>query len=270
MVHVFKYLDTVALKEEKTRNGSFDGHTTLRRNAAAKNCSGPLSELQKIRRQNVDSGYSTSDGYDKRWSQELAPNSNSNGAATTVTDNGNPSKWSPTQSQHLSSGSEKSSPLATTYPQFQSHASGNSTPTNLSSPVETLQHSSNNNNSSANIIVNSNHQIIDEHIKPSTLIDSSTPKRTNLNGSNNNNRYVFGHLLPDNKTTSRIHPFYCIKIHSAHFIHQFNTHISFAIYDYIQLHTQFYHSFSFDVLFYKSSTPSQFAKRSARVNIHLF
>lgn len=201
MVHVFKYLDTVALKEEKSRNGgSYDGHTTLRRNAAAKNCSAPLSELQKIRRQNVDSGYSTSDGYDKRWSQELAPNGTSATAnSVTVTDNGNPSKWSPTQSHNLlsgggssGSGSEKSSPLATTYPQFQSHASGNSTPTNLSSPVGTINNNNNGSISSlGNASVNSNHQSIDEHIKPSTLVDNSTPKRTNLNGSNNNNRFVF-------------------------------------------------------------------------------
>lgn len=194
MVHVFKYLDTVALKEEKSRNGgSYDGHTTLRRNAAAKNSSAPLTELQKIRRQNVDSGYSTSDGYDKRWSQELPTNGTTTAAvaaannSATVTDNGNPSKWSPTQAHNLLSsgvGSEKSSPLATTYPQFQSHASGNSTPTNLSSPVGTI-----NNNSS--VTVNSNNQSIDEYIKPSTLVDNSTPKRTNLNGSNNNNRFVF-------------------------------------------------------------------------------
>lgn len=206
MVHVFKYLDTAALKEEKSRNGgSYDGHTTLRRNAAAKNCNAPLSELQKIRRQNVDSGYSTSDGYDKRWSQELPATASNNGTAAnsaTVTDNGNPAKWSPTQSHNLlsgggggssGSGSEKSSPLATTYPQFQSHASsGNSTPTNLSSPVGTI----NNNNigsgsSNGNATVNFNHQALDEHIKPSTLVDNSTPKRTNLNGSNNNNRFVF-------------------------------------------------------------------------------
>lgn len=192
IVHVFKYLDTVALKEEKSRNGgSFDGHTTLRRNAAAKNCSGPLSELQKIRRQNVDSGYSTSDGYDKRWSQELV--TNSNGSAT-VTDNGNPSKWSPTQSHNLLSGgsgnnNEKSSPLATTYPQFQTHASGNSTPTNMSSPVGTLH-----NNNHCNATINSNHQSIDDHIKSSTSIDNSTPKRTNSNGSNNNNRFVSRHI----------------------------------------------------------------------------
>lgn len=174
MVHVFKYLDTMALKEEKSRNGgSYDGHTTLRRNAAAKNSSGPLSELQKIRRQNVDSGYSTSDGYDKRWSQEL---NTANGSSHTVTDNGNSTKWSPTQSSQSLSNNDKSSPLSTNYSQFQSQSSGNSTPT-LSSPA------GNNNNT-----LNSN-QSVDEYIKPTVLVENLTPTRGSLNGSNNN-RFV--------------------------------------------------------------------------------
>lgn len=180
MVHVFKYLDTMALKEEKSKNGgSFDGHTTLRRNAAAKNSAGPLNELQKIRRQNVDSGYSTSDGYDKRWSQEIA---NSNGSST-VTDNGNASKWSPTQSQSLLNH-DKSSSHTTNHPQLHSQSSGSSTPT-LSSPAT-------NNNNTVN-------QSVDEFIKSPVLVESSTPKRSNLNGSNsnsnsNNNRFVHENL----------------------------------------------------------------------------
>lgn len=171
---MFKYLDTMALKEEKSRNGgSYDGHTTLRRNAAAKNSSGPLSELQKIRRQNVDSGYSTSDGYDKRWSQEL----NTANGSSTVSDNGNTTKWSPTQSSQSLSNNDKSSPLTTNYSQFQSQSSGNSTPT-LSSPA------GNNNNT-----LNSN-QSVDEYIKPTVSVENLTPTRGNsLNGSNNN-RFV--------------------------------------------------------------------------------
>lgn len=222
-MHVFKYLDTAALKEEKSRNGgSYDGHTTLRRNAAAKNSSAPLTELQKIRRQNVDSGYSTSDGYDKRWSQELAPNAAStNNNSVTVTDNGNPAKWSPTQAHNLlssgsGSGSEKSSPLATTYPQFQSHASGNSTPTNMSSPVGTI----NNNSiggSNGSATVNSNHQSIDEYVKPSTLVDNSTPKRINSNGSNNNNRFVFGAC--NRHIHSYIHTFHSAPVTKFTYIH---------------------------------------------------
>lgn len=169
-MHVFKYLDTVAVKEEKSRNGH-DGNTTLRRNAAAKHSSGPLSDLQKIRRQNVDSGYSTSDGYDKRWSQELT---NSNGT-TTVTDNGNTSKWSPTQTQ-TRPNDEKHSPNSANYSQFQSQSSGSSTPT-LTSPV------GNNNNT-----LTPTQTSIDEYIKPAAIVDNSTPKKSNLNG---NNRFVF-------------------------------------------------------------------------------
>lgn len=172
-MHVFKYLDTMAMKEEKTRNGgTFDGHTTLRRNAAAKHSAAPLTELQKIRRQNVDSGYSTSDGYDKRWSQEL-PGSNGNGNGTTasVTDNGNPSKWSPTQTLLHN---DKHTP--TSYTQFQSQSSGNSTPT-LSSPAGSANNNNNNNNSNQS----------DDFAKLTAIaIDNSTPKRSNSNGSTNN------------------------------------------------------------------------------------
>lgn len=155
------------MKEEKSKNGIYDGNTTLRRNAMSRNnSSGPVSELQKIRRQNVDSGYSTSDGYDKRWSQELnAPNQ-------TVTDNGYTAKWSPTLSndKHSSSILNKS--------QFQTHSIG--TPTTALSPVPT------NNNNSAN----GSHTTIDEYIRPSVaIIESSTPKRNTPNGSINN-RYV--------------------------------------------------------------------------------
>ncbi|XP_031618851.1 leucine-rich repeat and calponin homology domain-containing protein isoform X3 [Contarinia nasturtii] len=172
LVHVFKYLDTMALKEEKTRNGgTYDGNTTLRRNAAAKHCSGPLSDLQKIRRQNVDSGYSTSDGYDKRWSQELTTTTNSNGT-TTVTDNGHSSsKWSPTMAQSIFNN-DKQSPNPSNYSQFQSQTSGNSTPT-LTSPV-----GSNNNT------LTSSQSSVSEYSKTSDSVDNTnTPKRS-LNGNN--------------------------------------------------------------------------------------
>lgn len=148
------------MKEEKTKSGgSYDGHTTLRRNAMAKHSnssSGPVSELQKIRRQNVDSGYSTSDGYDKRWSQEL------NGA-TTVTDNGNTTKWSPTL------GNDKHSPIAV------------NTPPSIGTPKLSPVNSNNNNSIQSNEI--------EGYTRPSVTIDSSTPKRSTSNGSNNN-RYV--------------------------------------------------------------------------------
>ncbi|XP_050099114.1 leucine-rich repeat and calponin homology domain-containing protein isoform X2 [Anopheles aquasalis] len=62
MVHVFKYLETVAAREEKSKTGS-DGHATLRRSAlSAKNSGNLLLDSQRNRRAHVDSGYCTSDG----------------------------------------------------------------------------------------------------------------------------------------------------------------------------------------------------------------
>lgn len=158
----------MAMKEEKSKNGTYDGNTTLRRSAMSRNNScGPVSELQKIRRQNVDSGYSTSDGYDKRWSQEL------NAANQTLTDNGNTAKWSPTLNN------DKHSPSILNNSQFQTQSIG--TPATALSPVPT-----NNNGNS----MNGSHTTTDEYIRPSVaIIESSTPKRSTPNGSNNN-RYV--------------------------------------------------------------------------------
>lgn len=83
-MHVFKFLDTAATKDEKARaGGSYDG-TTLRRTIQSKHNASVL-DGPKGRRQHVDSGYSTSDGLDKRWSQETPSSQNENGA-----------KWSPT------------------------------------------------------------------------------------------------------------------------------------------------------------------------------
>lgn len=97
LVHVFKYLDNAATKDEKTRaGGNFDGHTTLRRTIQTKH-NASVIDSQKGRRQHVDSGYSTSDGLDKRWSQET---SNENGA-----------KWSPTPLHIRSENGGGSSPI---------------------------------------------------------------------------------------------------------------------------------------------------------------
>lgn len=216
------------MKEEKTRNGgTFDGHTTLRRNAAAKHSAAPLTELQKIRRQNVDSGYSTSDGYDKRWSQEL-PGSNGNGNGTTasVTDNGNPSKWSPTQTLLHN---DKHTP--TSYTQFQSQSSGNSTPT-LSSPAGSANNNNNNSNQS------------DDFAKLTAIaIDNSTPKRSNSNGSTNNR------LVSCDLKMVSIHAKRFISCRSIHF-HQlasehFQHHITYTLPPFAQLSTPFHFSHSF-------------------------
>lgn len=63
-IHIFKYLERQAAKHERARTGRIRrnpldarGHATL--------------DTRSHRRHNVDSGYNTSDGVDKRWSQEL-------------------------------------------------------------------------------------------------------------------------------------------------------------------------------------------------------
>lgn len=80
IVHVFKYLDTMAVKEEKNRNGgSFDGHTTLRRtHNIPKQSSASLTnfEAEKIRKQLSDPGYSIDGSHHNQqeksiWSAEM-------------------------------------------------------------------------------------------------------------------------------------------------------------------------------------------------------
>ncbi|KAH8362604.1 hypothetical protein KR200_011518 [Drosophila serrata] len=77
LVHVFKFLETQATKDEKgsRSGGNYDGYTTLRR-APRHNSSGNVLEASTTgsnnqRRHQVDSGYSTSDGLDKRWSHDV-------------------------------------------------------------------------------------------------------------------------------------------------------------------------------------------------------
>lgn len=156
------------MKDEKSRTGSnFDGHATLRRNAVAKQNTA-VTELQKIRRQNIDSGYSTSDGLDKRWSQEMPTN-----GATATTENGI-AKWSPT-AVHVRTSPTNAPAISSPY----LSRSGVSTP--LLSPAG-------NNNLS---ICNNG----DEFKRPLAPAETSTPKR-NLNGSNSNRyRIVFDNFF---------------------------------------------------------------------------
>ncbi|XP_075152018.1 leucine-rich-repeats and calponin homology domain protein isoform X2 [Haematobia irritans] len=72
LVHVFKYLETQATKDEKgsRAGGNYDGYTTLRR-APRNNASGTIADTHRIGRHHVDSGYSTCDGIDKRWSHDM-------------------------------------------------------------------------------------------------------------------------------------------------------------------------------------------------------
>lgn len=73
-VHIFKFLETEAMKIASKTGG---GTGTLGRRSRKSGAGSPrpphLANRLKNKRQNVDSGYSTSsDGYEKRWSQELA------------------------------------------------------------------------------------------------------------------------------------------------------------------------------------------------------
>ena len=80
LVHVFKFLETQAIKDEKgsRAGGNYDGYATLRR-APRHNSSGNVLETtgttsattNRVPRHHVDSGYSTSDGFDKRWSHDV-------------------------------------------------------------------------------------------------------------------------------------------------------------------------------------------------------
>lgn len=153
----------MATKEEKSRT---DGNATLRRNAAAKQ-NAVVSEIQKIRRQHVDSGYSTSDGLDKRWSQELPQNGN-----TTETNN---SKWSPKPLHIRTTVNERNSPTGTT-----SSISTYQPQTKSGSSTPALSPAGNNN---LPLSTSSNG---DEFKRPAIPVETTTPKRY-ANGSNGSN-----------------------------------------------------------------------------------
>nr|XP_015835426.1 PREDICTED: leucine-rich repeat and calponin homology domain-containing protein 1 isoform X1 [Tribolium castaneum] len=73
-VHIFKYLDNEAVRlDRKTGGGGTLGRRS-RKSGGAGSSPGPplLVDRLKHKRQNVDSGYSTSsDGFEKRWSQDM-------------------------------------------------------------------------------------------------------------------------------------------------------------------------------------------------------
>ncbi|CAH1175752.1 unnamed protein product [Phaedon cochleariae] len=88
-VHIFKYLELEAMKGEGRRTDQGSGTLGRRsRRSGAGSSPGPLqmSDRLKHKRQNVDSGYSTSsDCYDKRWSQEInAKTVDQNGTQSTL------------------------------------------------------------------------------------------------------------------------------------------------------------------------------------------
>lgn len=73
-VHVFKYLEIQAIKEDKKRGILSEELRRAHRKAGHLSdfrfANGISAELRQ-KRYTVDSGYSTSDGMDKRWSQEI-------------------------------------------------------------------------------------------------------------------------------------------------------------------------------------------------------
>jgi hypothetical protein len=70
MIHVFKYLETVAAKEGKVEGGT----NSLRRSLPKQHSTPVLNDNLKVKRNTVDSGYSTSDGgLDSKWTHEPIP-----------------------------------------------------------------------------------------------------------------------------------------------------------------------------------------------------
>jgi len=73
-VHVFKYLEIQAIKEDKKRGILSEELRRAHRKAGHLSdfrFANGISEELRQKRYTVDSGYSTSDGMDKRWSQEI-------------------------------------------------------------------------------------------------------------------------------------------------------------------------------------------------------
>lgn len=69
IVHVFKFLETIANKD-----GKVEGTNSLRRTLPKQHSTPVFNETLKVKRNTVDSGYSTSDGgIDSKWAQEPLP-----------------------------------------------------------------------------------------------------------------------------------------------------------------------------------------------------
>ncbi|XP_023311046.1 leucine-rich repeat and calponin homology domain-containing protein 1 isoform X2 [Anoplophora glabripennis] len=87
-VHICKFLETEAAKLERKTGGGMGTLSRRSRRSGAGSSPGPphLADRLKQKRQNVDSGYSTSsDCYEKRWSQEIVVRSvEQNGTHSTL------------------------------------------------------------------------------------------------------------------------------------------------------------------------------------------
>lgn len=73
LVHVFKYLETQANKDERGKSGgNYDGYTTLRRTNRTHSAN-VADTTTKPNRQNPEFNYNLGDNVDKRWSSDVPP-----------------------------------------------------------------------------------------------------------------------------------------------------------------------------------------------------
>lgn len=73
LVHVFKFLETQATKDERGKSGgNYDGYTTLRRTNRTHSANVPDTNT-KPNRQNPEFNYNLADTVDKRWSSDVPP-----------------------------------------------------------------------------------------------------------------------------------------------------------------------------------------------------
>ncbi|KAL5281040.1 LRCH3 family protein [Megaselia abdita] len=73
LVHVFKFLETQATKDERGKSGgNYDGYTTLRRTNRTHSAN-VADTTTKPNRQNPEFNYNIGDNVDKRWSSDVPP-----------------------------------------------------------------------------------------------------------------------------------------------------------------------------------------------------
>lgn len=68
-VHIFKFLETQVHKTDKKRGGTLEDVKRSQRKSELRYPNGIASEM-RVKRHTVDSGYSTSDGMDPKWTQD--------------------------------------------------------------------------------------------------------------------------------------------------------------------------------------------------------
>ncbi|XP_050076649.1 leucine-rich repeat and calponin homology domain-containing protein-like [Anopheles maculipalpis] len=191
LVHVFKYLETIASREEKSKTG-VDGHATLRRTAlSAKNSNSCLLDTQqRNRRAHVDSGYCTSDGgfEGKRWMHdEDAHNS-------TISSS---SKWSPIP---LHSG-------FTVMPRNGSNHNTTSNPSSGGPQAALVTHAIHGglndaaDDGTVGNVGNSNEVCWEEEFRKNAVFQDHHPDRKPLSNNNSNDISPEGDITPDGTKT---------------------------------------------------------------------